>query len=81
MVNRYAPGPVPVAYSSNAVREELDGIASMLKVLADGEIDVSYAAPTRVKDGLIRLADGVDWNPGSGPGMYYFLNGAWHHMG
>jgi hypothetical protein len=34
-------------------------------------------APTREIEGEIRMADGVNWNPGAGPGTYIFRGGIW----
>lgn len=39
---------------------------------------LSYAAPDRPRDFMIRIADGTEWNPGYGYGMYQYYNGAWH---
>lgn len=30
---------------------------------------------------LIAAADGTDWNPGSGQGVYAYYGGAWHLLG
>jgi hypothetical protein len=35
------------------------------------------AAPVKVREGLIRYADGVNWNPGSGAGLYQYISGSW----
>jgi hypothetical protein len=40
-----------------------------------------YAVPQRVRDGMIVLADGTTWNPGSGGGFYGYYAGAWHKLG
>lgn len=37
--------------------------------------------PTKVRDGMIVLADGSDWNPGSGQGFYGYYASAWHKLG
>lgn len=39
-----------------------------------------HNAPKRVYDGMIVLADGTDWDPGSGAG-YYGYNGGWNKLG
>lgn len=48
--------------------------------LAAQEQDILHAPPAKVRDGLIVVADGTDWNPGAGAGPYIFYNGAWHYM-
>jgi hypothetical protein len=49
--------------------------------LAAGHIDMINVAPTKPRDGDIRLADGTNWNPGSGKGFYGYYNSAWHLLG
>lgn len=44
-------------------------------------LDVSYVAPTKPRDGEIRLADGTSWNPGSGAGYYGYRAGSWRFLG
>ncbi|PVY56734.1 MULTISPECIES: hypothetical protein [unclassified Simplicispira] len=41
----------------------------------------SYAAPDKLADGMVVLADGTHWNPGSGAGFYGYRNGGWQHLG
>lgn len=38
-------------------------------------------APAKPRDGLTVLADGTNWNPGSGQGVYTYYGGAWHKLG
>lgn len=40
-----------------------------------------YVAPAKVGDGMVVLADGTRWNPGSGRGFYGYSNGAWRFLG
>lgn len=44
-------------------------------------LKVLSAAPKKPIDGMEVLADGTNWNPGSGAGRYYYLNNSWHFMG
>ncbi len=44
-------------------------------------IGTMYAAPKKVMDGMIVLADGTNWNPGSGAGYYGYRAGAWRFLG
>jgi hypothetical protein len=41
---------------------------------------VWHTAPVKPREGMLVFADGVDWDPGSGPGYYVFYAGAWHPM-
>ena len=40
-----------------------------------------HAAPRKLTDGLVCLADGTNWNPGSGAGVYVYRGAAWHYLG
>ena len=79
----YAPGVVPE--NSEGMRpylaDELGKISAAIQLLAAGQIDKSYSAPAKPRDGMIRLADGTRWNPGSGAGVYCYRDGAWRFLG
>ena len=38
-------------------------------------------APAKPQVGMIALADGSNWNPGSGAGFYGYRAGVWHFLG
>jgi len=40
-----------------------------------------YAPPKPLKEGMVVLADGTTWNPGSGAGLYLYRGGAWRFLG
>lgn len=42
---------------------------------------ISHTPPPRVADGLLVDADGVNWNPGSGAGLYRYRAGRWVFIG
>ena len=44
-------------------------------------LDPQYAAPEKPRDGMILVADGTTWNPGSGAGAYCYYGAAWHFLG
>ena len=44
-------------------------------------LEVVHNPPGRLFDGLVVLADGVFFNPGSGPGFYGYRGGAWRFLG
>jgi hypothetical protein len=37
--------------------------------------------PERIREGMTVLANGTDWDPGSGQGIYSYYAGAWHKLG
>jgi hypothetical protein len=79
----YVPQPVPSnpADLANYLRTELAAIQNVISILAAGHIDTTYAAPEKPRDGDLRLADGVLWDPGSGQGVYCYYNGTWNKLG
>lgn len=38
------------------------------------------AAPAKYKDGMVVYADGTNWNPGGGEGVYCRYGGAWNKL-
>lgn len=83
-MSRYVPRPVPLDQSQigTFLTQELANIARSLNE-SDKTLNlaVSYATPSKVFDGLIVLADGTKWNPGSGGGYYGYRAGAWRFLG
>lgn len=79
----YAPPTVPTdaAQLPRFILDELTKISAAIGVLAEGHIEMSYAAPAKPRQGDIRLADGTTWNPGSGKGVYCYYGSAWHFLG
>jgi hypothetical protein len=70
----------PVAIANWAM-DQFREIAGVLQALQFGREKMQYVAPKQVYDGLIVLADGTHWNPGSGKGYYGYYTGAWHFLG
>lgn len=85
--NRYVPGDMPTLGSIDELREyvnrELQRVSILVNMLADGQIERSYAPPEKLNDGMIRYADGATWNPGSGRGIYFYdaTSMAWKLLG
>ena len=82
MVERYTPEFL--SESDDLVRYlsvELQRIANTLDQLATGHIDKTYVAPDKPRDGDIRYADGTEWNPGSGAGVYLLKASSWVLLG
>lgn len=68
----------PLSYIPNIealsayVQRELARVSIAMQLLADGQIEESTVAPAKPRHGMIRLADGTSWNPGSGRGIYWY---------
>jgi hypothetical protein len=78
-INKYVPKRTPNEYSQGYVQDELGHISGAIEQLSLGYLDVTNVAPTRPRQGMIRYADGSNWNPGSGGEGIYFYNssGTW----
>lgn len=62
--------------------QELNQISLAFQRVANGELlETLHNEPAKPRDGLFALADGTDWNPGSGAGAYCYYAGAWHFLG
>ena len=45
------------------------------------QLKETNVAPVKPRTGMIALADGTNWNPGSGAGFYGYYGGAWSKLG
>ena len=45
------------------------------------QLKETNVAPVRPRVGMVVLADGTNWNPGSGAGFYGYYGGAWVKLG
>lgn len=74
----YAPSPVPSdpqqlpAY----LRSEFERIKAELQ-----PPKVTYVAPAKPRVAQQYYADGTQWNPGSGEGLYVFKSTGWKFLG
>jgi hypothetical protein len=73
-----APNSLPrnAVELSAAVRREL-ALESREPSSQSLLLTVLNAAPAKLNEGLIALADGTNWNPGHGAGPYVYQGGAW----
>ena len=60
-------------YMADVLRQLEDALNSLLTVETLAE------APTRPKQGMVVIADGTNWNPGSATGCYVYVAG-WRRM-
>lgn len=54
------------------LNDELSRIASSINRALDGQYEIHTVAPDKPRDGMSRLADGTQWNPRFGKGLYVF---------
>lgn len=70
------PARIP-AYLAN----ELQALAqSMLQAQPFLMLQTLHVEPVRPREGMLVKADGTDWDPGSGAGVYCYRAG-WTHLG
>jgi hypothetical protein len=83
MSSDYSTGLVPQNANElpRFIIDELQKLKAGLDILSAGHLDKAHAEPPRPRDGDIRYADGTDWNPGSGAGIYYYNGSAWVFIG
>jgi hypothetical protein len=60
------------------IYQELLRVAEALQLVEDGmAIQIRHVPPKKVREGMLAIADGTDWNPGAGKGLYEYRNGFW----
>lgn len=79
----YQPGDPPSdpAQLRRFLQEELTKLKAAIDAVAEGFAPPVYAPPLKPRAGMLRNADGVQWNPGSGPGLYRFDGVVWNLLG
>ena len=70
---RYTPNPVPENPEDlpKDLLEEFTKLQGALQENPVNFIEVKNVAPSRIKQGDIVYADGTNFNPGSGEGIYF----------
>lgn len=78
----YTPTPVPNDATPGLkawLADQLRRIADSLRAPSVSSLVLQplAAAPARPEEGMLVNADGTNWDPGSGAGVYQRLSGAW----
>jgi len=78
-VTRYEPGPLPeqVEDLGGYIVSELKRLGSILLNQSIFKLEPVHIEPARPRKGDVRYADGTDWNPGAGEGIYWYNGTAW----
>lgn len=73
----YVPGPL--GWATPDMRREFERIAQATAAPAPRlQLEVQNREPDKPRNGMIAVADGVNWNPGAtGAGVYARIGGAW----
>jgi hypothetical protein len=77
---QYTPSVAPREFGPEFLewlRSEFLAVSQAASQSAAQEVNLDQLGkpPVRVSDGMIRFADGVSWNPGSGRGLYIYAKG------
>lgn len=75
----YVPG-VNSGELEEYVRTELNRIADTLQLTDFLQLKVLNAVPERPRRGMVVYADGTNWDPGSGEGVYVYKS-SWVLLG
>jgi|TARA_R110000824_G_scaffold150350_2_gene320934 hypothetical protein len=75
-VTYYQPGSIPEnpEYLGEFVIRELNKLGDIIYNVAQLRLEQTNVAPVKPRDGDIRYADGTNWNPGSGQGVYVYID-------
>jgi hypothetical protein len=77
----YVPKHAPVLTSLEDLRkyveEELKQIGLEMQQSEIQQWRILHVEPLKITDGMVVFADGTDWNPGSGQGLYERVAGIW----
>lgn len=61
--------------------DELQRISEALQLVQQGQfLPELHVAPDKPRNGRIVYADGTDWNPGFGKGIYFYDGSAWQPL-
>lgn len=83
----YLPGTPPDVSDADLqrvidyVRSEFSSIQESLGQTNTLELRQSSAAPDKPREGMIVAADGTNWDPGEGAGVYKYEGAAWVKLG
>ncbi len=75
----YRPeSPPDVPHLPEYIYREFLRISAEFDLIAEGRfLPIRSSVPVKPRDGMLVVADGVNWNPGSGKGLYEYRSGTW----
>lgn len=85
MPPQYKPDPIgPIRDINDLVayiQREQQRLSAAFEAALDQRVIMQARPPKKVFNGLVVGADGFNWNPGSGRGIYLYQDNAWHFIG
>lgn len=79
-MSRYLPTFPGDAILAQWLYDELSQIAQSMAQPTDLIFEETNVEPVSPKEGLVVLADGTNWNPGAGRGLYLYSGGTWNKL-
>jgi len=78
-VNRWTPNPAPVSNEnlSDYLYHELNRLSDVIFNIDVMRLEPTHVVPEKPRAGDIRYADGTDWNPSGGAGIYWYDGSSW----
>jgi len=80
----YQPEELPIEMEEwrGYIKNELQKIANeLLHVTAPAfRLEQRNTAPTKPREGDVYNADGTNWNPGAGAGLYEYIGGSYNKL-
>ena len=70
--------PSGLAQLAASTERELLRVAAAFEIALVRQLEFLNVAPARPREGMVAGADGTNWNPGSGKGVYLYFNGIWN---
>lgn len=74
------PRNLQTAWNVDQLNSVITQLWQEFHALRDSLVTVLYAEPIRLYEGLFAFADGTEWDPGSGRGLYQYVSGAWEKL-
>lgn len=80
-IDVYTPSPFHGELTPEALQtyleQELLAISRHLMETTALELRPVFAEPIRPREGMVVFADGTQWDPGDGKGVYTYQDGGW----
>lgn len=55
-------------------------LLQLFQFIEDSLFAKTQVVPSKLEEGMVRYADGVNWNPGAGEGLYHYDGTAWNKL-
>lgn len=82
MITQYSPLPPPHDPQDPLVSYVYSELRQLSLKLGQAVVFTPlHVAPTKAQEGEVQFADGTDWNPGAGKGLYVYYSSTWNKLG